>query len=72
MTDAAFAAAVEPYSDMIFRPAYSYLKSRADAENVMQETLLKLYTGPKPFGSPDHERYWVTRVAVGVTGTPEA
>jgi len=64
LTEAAFEAAVERYADLVFRLAYSYLKSRADAEDVMQETLLKLYTEPKPFDSPDHERYWVTRVAV--------
>lgn len=64
MTDEAFEAAVERHADMIFRLAYSYLKSRADAEDVMQETLLKLYAEKNPFDSPDHERYWVTRVAV--------
>lgn len=49
---------------MLFRLAYSYLKSRADAEDVMQETLLKLYTERTDFDSPEHERYWVVRVAV--------
>ena len=44
MTDTAFEAAMERYADMVFRLAYSYLKNRADAEDVMQETLLKLYT----------------------------
>ena len=62
MTDAAFEEAVERYGDTIFRLAYSYLKNRADAEDVMQETLLKLYR--QTFDSPDHERYWVIRVAV--------
>lgn len=46
MTDAAFEAAMAQYADMVFRLAYSYLKNRADAEDVMQETLLKLYTQP--------------------------
>ena len=63
MTDTAFEAAVERYADIVFRLAYSYLKNRADAEDVMQETLLKLYTQP-PFDTPEHERYWVVRVAV--------
>ena len=63
MTDAAFEAAMERYADMVFRLAYSYLKNRADAEDVMQETLLKLYTQP-PLDTPEHERYWVVRVAV--------
>ena len=42
--DSGFEAAVEQYADMIFRLAFSYLRNRADAEDVMQETLLKLYT----------------------------
>ena len=64
MTDAAFEAAVGQYGDTIFRLAYSYLKNRADAEDVMQETLLKLYQAGEPFESPEHQRYWLVRVAV--------
>lgn len=64
MTDPEFEAAVERYADMVFRLAYSYLKSRADAEDVMQETLLKRYTEQADFDSPAHERYWMVRVAV--------
>lgn len=68
MTDAEleFRRAVEQYADMIFRLAFSYTGNRADAEDVMQETLLKLYTtqktGQKTFASPEHERYWIVRV----------
>ena len=51
LTDAAFEGAVERYGDTVFRLAYSYLKNRADAEDVMQETLLKLYLERKPFRS---------------------
>ena len=63
MTDAELEAAVERYGDTVFRLAYSYLKNRADAEDVMQETLLKLYGCP-PFDGEEHERHWVIRVAV--------
>ena len=49
MTEERFREAVEQYGDMVFRLAYSYLKNRADAEDVMQETLLKLYAEPKTF-----------------------
>lgn len=55
---------MEQYADLLFRLAYSYLKSRADAEDVMQETLLKLYTEHPPFETPKHQRYWLVRVAV--------
>lgn len=64
MTDQRFREAVELYGDMVFRLAYSYLKNRADAEDVMQEVLLKLYTEKKGFESPDHEKHWLIRVAV--------
>lgn len=64
MTDRRFREAVELYGDMVFRLAYSYLKNRADAEDVMQEVLLKLYTEKKGFESPDHEKHWLIRVAV--------
>lgn len=64
MTAPELEAAIERYGDMIFRLAYSYLKSRADAEDVMQETLLKRYTERAEFDSPEHERYWIVRVAV--------
>lgn len=64
MTDAEFRLAVERYGDMLFRLAYSGTRSRADAEDVMQETLLKLYTAQKAFESPDHEKNWLVRVAV--------
>lgn len=63
MTDTAFEAAMERYADMVFRLAYSYLKNRADAEDVMQETLLKFYVEPRGFESPDHEKHWLLRVA---------
>ena len=64
MTDQQFREAVERYGDMVFRLAYSYLKNRADAEDVMQESLLKLYTEAKDFESADHEKHWLVRVAV--------
>lgn len=55
LTDAAFEGAVERYGDTVFRLAYSYLKNRADAEDVMQETLLKLVWSESPSRSPEHE-----------------
>ncbi len=63
MTDQRFREAVEQYGDMVFRLAYSYLKNRADAEDVMQETLLKFYVEPREFESADHEKHWLLRVA---------
>ena len=64
MTDAQFTQAVETYGDTIFRVAYSFLKNRADAEDVMQETLLKLYQEDGRFESEEHRKRWLIRVAV--------
>ena len=63
MTDQRFREAVERYGDMVFRLAYSYLKNRADAEDVMQESLLKFYMERNDFVSEDHEKRWLLRVA---------
>ena len=64
LTDTEFETAVGRYGDTVFRLAYNYLKNRADAEDVMQETLLKLYLERRPFQSPEHQRHWVVRVSV--------
>ena len=64
MTEEAFARAVEEYGDTLLRVAYSCLRNRSDAQDVMQETLLKFYMEKKPFQSPQHEKRWLIRVAV--------
>lgn len=52
---------IETYGDDILRLAYAYLRSRADAEDVCQDVLLKLMTHAGRFRSPEHERAWVIR-----------
>lgn len=47
---------IETYGDDILRLAYAYLRSRADAEDVCQDVLLKLMTHAGRFRSPEHER----------------
>ncbi len=64
-----FARYAERYIDMIFRVAYSYTKSREDAEDVCQDTLLKLYATDTVFQSEEHVRRWLIRVAVNACKT---
>ncbi len=64
MREEEFAKALELWGDTVFRVAYSYLKNRADAEDVMQETFLKLYREQPAFESGEHQRRWLIRVAV--------
>ena len=49
MTDERFALAAEQWMDTIFRVAYSYTRSREDADDVTQDVLLQLYRTEKDF-----------------------
>jgi RNA polymerase sigma-70 factor (ECF subfamily) len=55
---------VERYKDGVFRIAYEYLRNRADAEDVVQTTFIKLYQSSVPFADEAHVRRWLMRVAV--------
>ena len=64
MTEEEFGRAARTYGDTIFRVACHALKNRADAEDVMQTVLLKLFEQNKEFESEEHLKRWVLRVAV--------
>ena len=51
------------HMDGVFRLAYSYLKSAAEADDVTQNALLKLYLTDKRFESEAHVKNWLYRVA---------
>ncbi|MGN0072751.1 MAG: RNA polymerase sigma factor [Coriobacteriales bacterium] len=55
---------VDTYTPLIMRLGYSYLRSREDAEDLCQETLLKLVRHYGGFADPEHEKAWVVRVAI--------
>ena len=55
---------VRDYADLVLRVCYTYLRSTADAEDVCQDTLVKLICRDEPFRDPGHERAWVIRVAI--------
>ena len=44
LTHERFAYLAEKYIDTVFRVAFSYLKSREDADDVTQEVFMKLYS----------------------------
>ncbi len=52
----------EAYMDTVFRVAFSCLKSRADAEDVTQEVLLRLYETDYIFESSEHVKNWLIKV----------
>lgn len=64
MTDEEFTRAARQYGDTIFRVAVHGLRSPADAEDVTQTVLLKLYQYPKDFQGDEHLKHWLLRVTV--------
>jgi len=53
---------IEIYSrqvDTVYRVCYSFMKNRADTEDLVQETFLKLLSTKKEFENERHERAWL-------------
>lgn len=55
---------VEKYFDMIFRIAYQYLFNNYDAEDIVQEVLVKLLTKKVIFKDEEHVKSWLIRVTI--------
>ena len=56
--------AMERYQTMVFRLAYSYTRSRSDAQDMCQEVFLRYYCRRPIFASEEHRRAWLLRVTV--------
>ena len=59
-----FTSLAQKHMDMIFRLAYSYLRSREEADDVTQNVLLALWRTDKAFESGEHVKAWLIRVTV--------
>ena len=55
---------VEAHGQAVYRLAYARTGSRADAEDVTQETFLRLVSAAPVFRDGDHCRAWLLRVAL--------
>lgn len=55
--------ALDQYGASILRLAYSYLHNPEDAEEILQETLIRFLRKAPVFESPAHEKAWLLRVA---------
>ena len=49
-----FTSLAKKHMDMVFRLAYSYLRSREEADDVTQNVLLALWRTDKAFDSGEH------------------
>ena len=57
-----FKRCAQEYMDMVFRVAFSCLRSQTDAEDVTQEVLLRLYETDYVFESRAHIKNWLMKV----------
>ena len=51
----------------MLRLAYSYLHSMDDAEDILQDTLIKRLSDAPVFESAEHEKAWLLRVAANLS-----
>lgn len=59
---------VEEYADMIYKVALSYLDNKDDAEDILQEVMIKYISFIKSnkFKDKNHEKYWIIRVTMNL------
>ena len=67
MTDQNTEKYVRLYHTMLYRVAFSYLRSRADAEDVCQDTFVRLMNFPGDFPTDEDCKRWLIRVAVNLS-----
>ena len=58
---------VEKYSSLIFRISYCILCNSADAEDAVQETLLKYITKAPEFNDEEHRKAWLIKVSANIS-----
>lgn len=52
------------YGNMLYRMCTVMLGNSQDAEDVVQETIIRYFQKAPPFGSDAHEKAWLVKVAV--------
>lgn len=55
---------MEKYKDNLFSAAFNICRNAADADDVVQDTLIRYHTTEKQFENEQHIRAWLIRVAI--------
>lgn len=66
-TDDSIKQTINRYADTLVRVCFSYLKNRQEAEDIAQDTFLKLIEKQPVFESAEHEKAWLLRVAINLS-----
>ncbi|MEZ3505991.1 MAG: sigma-70 family RNA polymerase sigma factor [Lachnospiraceae bacterium] len=54
------------YQTMLYRIAFANMRSRADAEDAVQEAFLRYMKDEKPIRSMEHEKAWLIRTTIHI------
>lgn len=66
MRDDEFCRIYGQQKDTVYRTAFTWMKNSADALDIVQETMIRLYRHMGTFTDDDHCRKWLIRVAVNL------
>lgn len=66
-TDEEIERAFDTHGNSILRLAYSYLHNMEDAEDVLQETLIRYMDKAPAFENASHEKAWLLRVTANLS-----
>lgn len=58
---------IKMYHSAVFRAAYSYVRNHEDAEDITQETFLRLYSGNTVFDTDENVKAWLIRVGINLS-----
>ncbi|MFQ9514975.1 MAG: RNA polymerase sigma factor [Eubacterium sp.] len=61
-----FETKYQKYKDLLFRIAFTYVKSREDSEDILQEVFYKLLYKAPDFESDEHEKRWLIRITINM------
>ena len=59
LSDREIEEAYARHVDTVYRVCFSFMKNRADTEDIVQETFLKLISHNMRFETPGHEKAWL-------------
>lgn len=64
LTEQEFQQAADRYLDMAYRLALNWLRNPTDAEDAVQNAMLRLWRTDTDFRGEDHIRHWLVRVTI--------
>ena len=64
LTETEFCYYAEKYIDTVYRVAFSMLKNPHDADDMTQETFMKLFLSNVSYVSDEHVKNWLIKVTV--------